>query len=131
MRDSKKLLFAVVSGFALAAALPAFAEEVVGMTDLVAPEAPGTHVFTFIIVAQPGEEFAQHSHGGTGMVLMLEGEATITWPNGDSLVIKVGDMFTEMAGDVHGAKVSDAGPAKFLWTLVLPDGAEMEIPFSG
>jgi quercetin dioxygenase-like cupin family protein len=121
-------LLAVAAVFA---PTPAVAEEIIGSTDFVTPDAPGTHVMTFIVGLAPGEEIKMHSHGGTGMVLVLEGEAVVTELDGTSNTYKAGDTFMENVGNVHGAVVSDAGPARVLWTIVLPDGMELETPYSG
>ena len=107
------------------------AEDMLGMTDFVTADAPGTHIMTFIVGLAPGEEIKMHSHDGTGMVLMLEGELMVTELNGAPKTYKAGDTFMENAGNVHGAVVTDAGPARVLWTIVLPDGKELETPYSG
>jgi quercetin dioxygenase-like cupin family protein len=121
------LLFVAVSFFPTSI----MAEELIGATDFVTPDAPGTHVMTFVVGLAPGEEIKMHSHGGTGIILVLEGEAVLTELDGTAKTLKAGDTFMENAGDVHGAVVSNAGPARVLWTIVLPDGMELETPYSG
>lgn len=112
-------------------AYPVLAEEMVGMTDFVSPDAPGTHVMTFVVDLKAGEDVPMHSHGGDGVVMVLQGEAVVTGLDGTTATYKTGDTFAEPAGEVHGARVSDSGPARVIWTIVLPDGKELETPYSG
>ncbi len=129
----KSALTPVLSGAVLAMSLAsvASAEEMLGTTDMITSSAPGAHVMTFYVSANPGEEFPLHSHGGDGIVLMVKGQGLITYPDGRTLEFKAGDVFEEKAGEVHGARITGDGPAEFIWTTVLPDGAELEIPYSG
>lgn len=122
-----------LSGCLIALAVPtaALAETMLGSTDMVTAIAPGVHVMTFYVSAQPGEEFPMHSHGGDGIVLVTKGGVTLNFPNGESRELAAGDTFEEKAGEVHGAKVTGDGAAEFIWTIVLPDGAELETPYEG
>jgi quercetin dioxygenase-like cupin family protein len=109
----------------------ALAEDMVGMTDLVSPDAPGTHIMTFIVDMNAGEAIPMHSHSGESIVFVLQGSGVVTRLDGSTATFSAGDTFSEPAGDVHSAVISDDGPARLIWTIVLPDGAELETPYSG
>ena len=94
--------------------------------DLVAPDAPGVHVLTFLIEFAPGAKVPTHSHGGAGQVLMISGSLDLTRADGTTTTYNAGDTIDEPKDDVHSGVISGTGPATMVWTLVLPDGAEME-----
>lgn len=124
----KSLLAPAMAGSVLLLSSAASAETLLGQTDMVTAAAPDAHVMTFYISAEPGEEFPFHSHGGDGIVYVVKGNAAITYPDGHSVDMKAGDVFEERIGEVHGAKIAGDGPVEFIWTIVLPNGAELEIP---
>jgi len=106
-------------------------QELGGMTDLVSPDAPGTHIMTFIADLKAGEEFPPHFHGGEGIVFVMQGSLAVIGLDGTMTTYSAGETFAEPAGVVLGAKVSDDGPSRVVWTIVLPDGADLETPCSG
>ena len=112
-------------------ALPAGAESLIAMTDMVAPEAPGAHVMTFYVELAPGEEVPMHSHGGTGVVVVVEGSLKVRDLDGTEHDFKAGDNFSEPSGAVHSAVITSSEPAKLIWTIVLPDGAELQTDYKG
>ncbi len=105
-------------------------ESVVAMMELTTELVPNAKVMTLVVDVAPGTEFPLHSHGGPGVATLLSGELGVTFPDGSKRHLVPGEVFVEDAGLVHGAIVG-AAPARFVWTLVLPDGAEMEIPYGG
>ncbi len=113
-----------------AGALPAAAAEtVVASMELTTDLPPAAKVMTMVVDVPAGTEFPLHSHGGPGVATLLSGELDITFADGSIRHMMPGEVFVEDAGMVHGAKVG-AEPVRFVWTLVLPDDAEMETPYA-
>jgi len=99
-------------------------------SDLVAPEAPGAHVLTFYIDVAPGGVIPYHHHEGRSVVLIVDGVLNVSHKDGSSASFGAGQTFVEEIGDVHTAAASADGPVHLVWTIVLPDGAQL-MPFDG
>ena len=97
--------------------------------EFASPEAPNAKVMTFVVEFAPGAVIPKHSHGGTGQVLVLEGDIALAHLDGTKATYHKGDVFVEEAGDVHEGTIGDA-PAQLVWTIVLPEGAELETAYS-
>jgi len=95
---------------------------ITAMSDFVAPEAPGSHVQTYVIDVIPGGVIPLHHHLGTSIVLVLDGTLDVTHKTGGSASYGPGQTFIEPVGDVHTAAATADGPVKLVWTIVLPDG---------
>lgn len=105
-------------------------ESVVAALELMTDLAPDTKIVTLVVDVTAGTEFPLHSHGGPGVATLLSGEMDITFPDGSKRHFAPGDVFVETEGMVHGAVVGGSD-VRFVWTIVLPDGAEMETPYEG
>lgn len=116
------------AGTFLAAAPVGAADEpkMLATGDFTSPDAPGVHVMTFLAEFDVGATIPAHSHGGTSQVLMLEGSLEVTQADGTRTTFKAGDKFDEAKDAVHSAVVVGDAPARLIWTIVLPDGAELE-----
>jgi len=97
-------------------------------SDLVVPEAPGTHILTFYVDVVPGGVIPFHHHGGRSIVVIVDGVLNVTHKDGSTGSYGAGQTFIEEVGDVHTASASADGPVHLVWTIVLPDGADL-MPF--
>jgi len=97
-------------------------------SDFVAPEAPTTHILTFYIDVAPGGVIPYHHHEGRSIVLIVDGVLNVTHKDGSMASYTAGQTFIEEKGDVHTAAASADGPAHLVWTIALPDGAQL-MPF--
>ena len=84
---------------------------------------------TFVVDVPAGLEIPLHSHDGKGQVLLVDGELTIKSLDGKEAVYKTGDVWIEEVGNVHGGVNSGSGTARLVWTILLPEGAELEVPY--
>ena len=66
-----------------------------------------------------------HTHGGIGVVTVIEGEITVRLEDGTETTYAVGEMWVEQPGEF--AEVGNAGdaPARVVATFLLPEGAEL------
>ncbi|SPH18431.1 hypothetical protein DEA8626_01969 [Defluviimonas aquaemixtae] len=122
-----------IAGFAVFAGFPCVGQEAAGSEpkmlatgDFVSPDAPGVHVMTFLAEFEAGASIPLHHHGGASQVLLLEGDVDVTGADGTTVSFHPGDKMDEPAGWVHSGVVTSSEPAKLIWTIVLPDGAELE-----
>lgn len=81
---------------------------------------------TVLVDFPPGSVFPLHSHGGPVIVLVTEGEITVT-ENGTSKVYKAGEGFNEPLGQIHEASNKGSTKAAVVATYLLPKGAEPDI----
>lgn len=73
----------------------------------------------------PGAWTPMHTHGGVGVVTVLEGEMTVRMEDGTEQTYAAGEMWLEHPGE-H-AEVGNAGDAvaRVVATFILPEGAEL------
>lgn len=73
----------------------------------------------------PGAWTPMHTHGGRGIVTVIEGEMTVRMEDGTETTYQVGEMWVEEPGE-H-AEVGNAGeaPARVVVAFLLPEGAEL------
>jgi quercetin dioxygenase-like cupin family protein len=66
-----------------------------------------------------------HTHGGRGIVTVIEGEITVRMEDGTETTYQLGDMWVEEPG-AH-AEVGNAGEARarVVVSFLLPEGAEL------
>ena len=61
--------------------------------------------------------------------MLLSGEMTVQELNGPKTVHHNGDVWIEEVGNVHGGTNTGKDTARLVWTILLPEGAELEIPY--
>lgn len=127
-----------IIAFAALAAFPGHGQEAAGTEpmmlatgDFASPDAPGVRVMTFLAEFAAGATIPPHHHGGVSQVLLLEGDLEITDADGTKMTYRAGDKFDEAEGAVHSGLVTSSVPARLIWTIVLPDGAELETADAG
>ena len=85
---------------------------------------------TFAVDVPPGVVIPLHSHQGRGQVLLLDGEVTIQELGGKETIYHKGDVWIEEVDNVHGGRNSGQTTASLIWTILLPDGAQLEVPYT-
>jgi quercetin dioxygenase-like cupin family protein len=88
---------------------------------------PPAHFDTINLVLDfaPGAWTPMHTHGGQGIVTVLEGELTHRPHGGEEQTFVAGESFTETPGHVHAAGNDTDATARVLFTILLPKGAEL------
>ncbi|WP_342669998.1 cupin domain-containing protein [Magnetospirillum moscoviense] len=75
----------------------------------------------------PGQSIASHRHpGGQDTWVVLEGEAEYLMGNGESCILRRGDIAVATAGQIHGAHNHGQVPFLFI-SLVAPAQAGFEL----
>ncbi|MDO4235999.1 cupin domain-containing protein [Pseudomonas sp.] len=80
----------------------------------------------------PGQATVPHSHTGTAVAYVLEGEITSRVNDEKAITYKAGDSFYEPAGSRHfeSSNASQTRPARLLVVMVLDDKAEVLTPLA-
>lgn len=73
----------------------------------------------------PGAWTPVHTHGGQGIVTVLEGELTHRPQGGAEQRLGAGESFIETPGHAHAAGNDTDTNARVLFTILLPKGAEL------
>jgi quercetin dioxygenase-like cupin family protein len=73
----------------------------------------------------PGASTPLHSHGGQGIVTVLEGELVHRPEGGEERRLRAGESFLETPGHAHIAANDGGANARVLFTALLPKGAEL------
>lgn len=94
--------------------------------DFTTPAAPDAHVLTFFAEFAPGAHIPKHSHGAASQVLFVSGDAELTKEDGTVLSVHAGDVVNEDKDEIHSGVVTSSEPLRLIWTIVLPDGVELE-----
>jgi quercetin dioxygenase-like cupin family protein len=85
-----------------------------------------------ILEFAPGAETPLHSHGGPGLVTVLEGEVTHRpQETGEETVYSVGEFWLETPGMVHVASNAGQENARTAAIFLLPEGASLTIAQEG
>ena len=84
---------------------------------------------TFVVDLAPGVSVPLHSHPGRSQLLLLDGEVTVQDPGGKETVHRKGDVWMEEVNEVLGGRNSGKETARLVWTILLPEGAELEVPY--
>ena len=84
---------------------------------------------TFVVDVAPGVTVPLHSHPGRGQVLLINGEMTIEELNGPKTVYHGGGVWIEEVDNVHGGSNTGKETARLVWTILVPEGAELEVPY--
>jgi len=73
----------------------------------------------------PGASTPLHSHGGQGIVTVLEGELVHRPEGGEERRLRPGESFLETPGHAHIAANESGANARVLFTALLPKGAQL------
>jgi quercetin dioxygenase-like cupin family protein len=84
-------------------------------------------VITIVLEFAPGAWTPMHIHGGPGNVLVLEGEVTRSTLEGEAHVYRAGESWLE-TGEVEAAGNDTDQPARVVFTILLPEGAQVTTP---
>src|SRR3712207_5790732 len=120
-------LFAVVlpSGAVLGQQVPP-GPTVVYRTSMEVTGAPATFdVINLVLDFAPGARTPLHSHGGQGIVTVLEGEVMHRPEGGAERRVVAGESFVETPGHPHTASNESQAKARVAFTILLPKGAEV------
>jgi quercetin dioxygenase-like cupin family protein len=82
-------------------------------------------VINLVLEFPPGASTPVHTHGGQGIVTILEGELVHRPQGGQAQILTVGESFIETPGHAHAAANESDAPARVLFTVLLPEGAEL------
>ncbi|MBD8273135.1 cupin domain-containing protein [Pseudomonas fluorescens] len=93
---------------------------------------PGKKTIMLTVDYAPGQATVPHSHTGTAVAYVLEGEITSRVNDEKAITYKAGDSFYEPAGSRHfeSSNASQTRPARLLVVMVLDDKAEMLTPLA-
>ncbi|MFO2464372.1 cupin domain-containing protein [Pseudomonas sp. 15FMM2] len=80
----------------------------------------------------PGQATVPHSHTGTAVAYVLEGEITSRVNDENAITYKAGQSFYEPAGSRHyeSSNASQTKPARLLVVMVLDDDAQVLTPLA-
>ncbi|SDU93092.1 cupin domain-containing protein [Pseudomonas mucidolens] len=93
---------------------------------------PGKKTIMLTVDYAPGQATAPHSHTGTAVAYVLEGEITSRVNDEKAITYTAGQSFYEPAGSRHfeSSNASQTRPAKLLVVMVLDDSAEVLTPLA-
>jgi quercetin dioxygenase-like cupin family protein len=93
---------------------------------------PGKKTIMLTVDYAPGQATVPHSHTGTAVAYVLEGEITSQVNDEKAITYKAGDSFYEPAGSRHfeSSNASQTRPARLLVVMVLDDKAEVLTPLA-
>lgn len=86
---------------------------------------PQFDLVNLVLDFAPGSQTPLHSHGGQGMVTVLEGEVVHRPEGGSEQRVRAGESFMETPGHAHTASNTSQANARVLFTVLLPKGAEL------
>ncbi|MGY2402076.1 cupin domain-containing protein [Pseudomonas sp. SDO5271_S396] len=91
---------------------------------------PGKKTIMLTVSYAPGQATVPHSHTGTAVAYVLEGEITSRVNDEKAVTYKAGETFYEPAGSRHfeSSNASQTKPAKLLVVMVLDDKADVLTP---
>jgi quercetin dioxygenase-like cupin family protein len=100
--------------------------EVVHRTTMEVTNPPAAfETINLVLDFAPGAWTPLHSHGGQGIVTVLEGELVHRPEGGEERRLQPGESFLEMPGHAHIAGNESGATARVLFTALLPHGAEL------
>lgn len=94
--------------------------------------APGKKAMVLTVDYQPGQVSIPHSHSGSAIAYVLEGEVISRVNDGKAITYKAGQTWYEPAGSKHyeSRNASSTQPAKLLVFILLDDNAEILTPLA-
>ena len=92
--------------------------------------APGKKAMVLTVDYKPGQVSIPHSHSGSAMAYVLEGEVISRVNDGKAITYKAGQTWYEPAGSRHyeSRNASTTQPAKLLVFILLDDNGEILTP---
>jgi len=92
--------------------------------------APGKKAMVLTVDYKPGQVSIPHSHSGSAIAYVLEGEVISRVNDGKAITYKVGQTWYEPAGSRHyeSRNASATKPAKLLVFILLDDNGEVLTP---
>ncbi len=92
--------------------------------------APGKKAMVLTVDYQPGQVSIPHSHSGSAIAYVLEGEVISRVNDGNAITYKAGQTWYEPAGSRHyeSRNASASNPAKLLVFILLDDNGEVLTP---
>jgi quercetin dioxygenase-like cupin family protein len=92
--------------------------------------APGKKAMVLTVDYKPGQVSIPHSHSGSAMAYVLEGEVISRVNDGKAVTYKAGQTWYEPAGSKHyeSRNASTSKPAKLLVFILLDDNGEVLTP---
>lgn len=127
----RRFVFALGLSFAAAALaqeLPP-GPEAVYRTSFEVTEIPQEpfEVTNIVLEFAPGAWTPMHTHGGLGLVTVLEGALSRRTLEGEEATFGPGEGWLE-TGEVETAGNDTDSPVRVLFTIMLPEGAQVTIP---
>lgn len=135
--NTRKLLIAVVAagaalGHAWANAHGAHSEEekVTPVQIQKLPDFPGKQVIMAVVDYEPGQASVPHSHSGSVLAYVLEGEIVSQLAGQEPVTYKAGETWYEPphAGHLVSRNASTVRPAKLLAFLLTDEGGTVKEP---
>ncbi|MGU9857477.1 cupin domain-containing protein [Pseudomonas sp. LF245] len=129
----KRLLAAslMLASFAVFAHEPVYNQESIKvLQEHALTNVSGKKTLMLTVDYAPGQATVPHSHTGTAVAYVLEGEITSRVNDEKAVTYKVGESFYEPAGSRHfeSSNASQTKPAKLLVVMVMDDKAEVLTP---
>jgi len=92
--------------------------------------APGKKAMMLTVDYKPGQVSIPHSHSGSALAYVLEGEVVSRVNDGKAITYKAGQSWYEPAGSKHyeSRNASKTKPAKLLVFILLDDNGEILTP---
>jgi quercetin dioxygenase-like cupin family protein len=92
--------------------------------------APGKKAMMLTVDYQPGQVSIPHSHSGSALAYVLEGEVVSRVNDGKAITYKAGQSWYEPAGSRHyeSRNASTTRPARLLVFILLDDNGEVLTP---
>jgi quercetin dioxygenase-like cupin family protein len=82
-------------------------------------------LINLILEFAPGAATPLHTHGGPGIVTVLEGEITFGVSGKPDQVAKPGEFYPDLPGTQHTAANNGSSPARVSYVIALPKGAAL------
>lgn len=135
--NTRKLLIAVVAAGAALGHSWANAHDAHGAEEKVTPvqirklpDVPGKQVIMAVVDYEPGQASAPHSHSGSVLAYVLEGEIVSQLAGREPVTYKAGETWYEppRAGHLVSRNASTVRPAKLLAFLLTDEGGTVKEP---
>jgi hypothetical protein len=82
-------------------------------------------MINLILDFAPGSATPLHSHGGPGIVTVIEGELVFAPEGQAEIVARPGDVYLDLPGTHHTAVNKSGAPARVSYAVLLPTGATL------
>ena len=124
------LAFAGLMSVGSAQAHDAAQEKITVLEDHPMLNAPGKKAMALTVEYEPGQASIAHSHSGSAIAYVLEGEVISRVNDGKAITYKAGQTWYEPAGSKHyeSRNASATKPAKLLVFILLDDKADILTP---